>query len=215
MPVILLEMRVPQTKCLVLLLAIFISASICGTAQTSALQIFKVDPPSWWTRSSLNPVRLMIRGKNLSGARVQALSRGFRVVGIPKVNERGTYIFVNVAIAPNAQPGPGELRITTPNGIARASFEILAPLTRNGRFRGFSPADVMYLIMIDRFSDGDPTNNDPPQSRGIYDRKNKFYYHGGDLQGVIDRLPYLKDLGCHHHMANSWYDNYAFRTKSN
>ena len=66
----------------------------------------------------------------------------------------------------------------------------------------------MYLIMIDRFSDGDPTNNDPPQSRGIYDRKNKFYYHGGDLQGVIDRLPYLKDLGVTAIWLTPWYDNY-------
>ena len=66
----------------------------------------------------------------------------------------------------------------------------------------------MYLIMIDRFSDGDPANNDPPQSRGIYDRKNKFYYHGGDLQGVIDRLPYLKDLGVTAVWLTPWYDNY-------
>jgi glycosidase len=66
----------------------------------------------------------------------------------------------------------------------------------------------MYLIMIDRFSDGDIANNDPPQSRGIYDRKNKFYYHGGDFQGVIDRLPYLKDLGVTAVWLTPWYDNY-------
>ncbi len=66
----------------------------------------------------------------------------------------------------------------------------------------------MYLIMIDRFADGDPSNNDPPQSRGIYDRKNKFYYHGGDLQGVIDRLPYLKELGVTAIWLTPWYDNY-------
>ena len=62
--------------------------------------------------------------------------------------------------------------------------------------------------MIDRFSDGDPANNDPPQARGLYDRKNKYYYHGGDLQGVIDRLPYLKDLGVTAVWLTPWYDNY-------
>jgi glycosidase len=80
---------------------------------------------------------------------------------------------------------------------------VLAPLNRAGRFQGFSPADVMYLIMIDRFADGDPSNNG-----GIYDRKNKFYYHGGDLQGVIDRLPYLKELGVTAIWLTPWYDNY-------
>ena len=108
----------------------------------------------------------MIRGRNFQGARVQVIGPGLRVVGAPKINERGTYIFVDVFIAPNAQPGERSISVTTPRGSARASFEVLGPLNRAGRFQGFSPADVMYLIMIDRFADGDPSNNDPPQSRG-------------------------------------------------
>jgi glycosidase len=174
----------------------------------TAPAVLKVEPPSWWAGSSLNPVRLLIHGSNLSGARVQAMGSGFRVVGAPKTNERGTYLFVDIAIAPQVRPGTRQLKITTNGGTAHASFEILPPLNRQGRFQGFSPADVMYLVMIDRFSDGDAVNNDPPQSRGIYDRKNKFYYHGGDLQGVIDRLSYLKDLGVTAIWLTPWYDNY-------
>lgn len=173
-----------------------------GLAQ--GVQSLKVDPPSWWTGSSLNPVRLLIRGTNLKNAPVRISGQGVRVAGVPKINARGTYAFVDVAIAPNAQPG--ERTITV--GPARASFEILPRLNRQGRFQGFSPQDVLYLIMIDRFTDGDRSNNDPPQSRGIYDPTNKFYYHGGDLQGVIDRLPYLKDLGITAIWLTPWYDNY-------
>jgi neopullulanase len=168
---------------------------ISVAAQTP--EILKVDPPSWWIGSSVNPVRLMIRGRNLQGARVQI--SGLRV-GVPKVNERGTYIFVDVFIA---QPGEHNVSVTTPHGTARASFEVLRPLNRTGRFQGFSPADVLYLIMLDRFADGDSSNNQP-----LYDRKNKFYYHGGDLQGVIDHLPYLKDLGVTAIWLTPWYDNY-------
>jgi neopullulanase len=164
-----------------------------------APEILKVDPPSWWMRSSVNPVRIMIRGRNLHDARVQ-VSPGLRVVGPPKINERGTYLFVDVQLA---LAGQRTITVTTPKGSARAPFEVLAPLNRAGRFQGFSPADVMYLIMIDRFADGDPSNNG-----GIYDRKNKFYYHGGDLQGVIDRLPYLKELGVTAIWLTPWYDNY-------
>jgi len=150
----------------------------------------------------------MIRGRNLQQARVQPVGSGLRVVGSPSVNDRGSYLFVNVAISPAAAPGERTLRITTPNGAASARFDVLAPLAATGRFQGFSPADVLYLIMIDRFSDGDPTNNDPPQSRGVYDRENKFYYHGGDLQGILDRLPYLKELGVTALWLTPWYDNY-------
>jgi len=181
----------------VLIRVICVNLWLVLSVAAQAPEILKVDPPSWWTGSSVNPVRLMIRGRNLQGARVQV--RGLRV-GIPKVNERGTYVFVDVFIA---QPGEHDISVTTPRGSARASFEVLGPLNRTGRFQGFSPADVMYLIMIDRFADGDPSNNEP-----IYDRKNKFYYHGGDLQGVINHLPYLKELGVTAIWLTPWYDNY-------
>jgi glycosidase len=176
------------------------------TVAGQAPEILKVDPPSWWTGSTLNPVRLMIHGRNLQNARVNV--QGLRIINTPEINDRGTYIFVDVFIAPNAPRGQRSLSVTTPRGTARSSFEVLTTLNRAGRFQGFSPSDVMYLIMIDRFADGDPLNNDPPQSRGIYDRKNKFYYHGGDLQGVIDRLPYLKELGVTAIWLTPWYDNY-------
>ncbi|HEY3025173.1 MAG TPA: cyclomaltodextrinase N-terminal domain-containing protein, partial [Pyrinomonadaceae bacterium] len=171
-------MRWTKTIRLTFLGMLVLASAVGGAAQT-APEVLKVEPPSWWVGSSVNPLRLMIRGRNLSGAQVQVVGRGMRVLGAPELNERGTYVFVNVAIAPNASPGERKLRITTPAGPANAPFEILPSLNRNSRFQGFSPADVMYLIMIDRFCDGDLSNNDPPQSRGLYDRKNKFYYHGG------------------------------------
>jgi neopullulanase len=193
---------------MILICVICVNLRLISSIAAQAPEVLKVDPPSWWTRSSVNPVRVMIRGRNLQGARVQAVGPDIRIVSVPKINERGTYIFVDVSIAPNAPAGERSLNVTTASGTARAPFEVLQPLNRAGHFQGFSPSDVMYLIMIDRFADGDPSNNDPPQSRGIYDRKNKFYYHGGDLQGVIDRLPYLKELGVTAIWLTPWYDNY-------
>src|SRR5215213_5774277 len=189
---------------LIRLFCVHLWLSLSVAAQ--APEIFKVDPPSWWTRSTVNPVRLMIHGRNLQDARVEV--QGLRIINTPKINDRGTYIFVDVFIGSNVQPGQRSISVTTPRGSTRASFEVLAPLNHTGRFQGFSTSDVMYLIMIDRFADGDPSNNDPPQSRGIYDRKNKFYYHGGDLQGVMDHLPYLKELGVTAIWLTPWYDNY-------
>jgi glycosidase len=188
--------------------SIFFCFAFSSEGFSQVPEILKVEPQSWWIGSSVNPVRLMINGRNLAGARAQALGHGVRVVGEPKTNARGSYLFIDITLAPNAQPGQQQIRITVPGGTANASFEILDPLGRAGRFQGFTPADVMYLIMIDRFADGDRTNNDPAQSKGIYDRGNKFYYHGGDLQGVIDHLPYLKDLGVTALWLTPWYDNY-------
>lgn len=193
------------------LVSAIIAASLIAASGQTAPEVTRVEPSSWWVGSSLNPVRLMIRGKNLT-TDVQTEGAGWRVAGKPTTNDARTYLFVDVAIAPNAAPGPRKLLINIKDGRSRsftfAPFEILPRLSRTGRFQGFSPADVMYLIMTDRFCDGDPTNNDPPQSKGIYDRRNKFYYHGGDLQGVINQLPYLKELGVTAIWLTPWYDNY-------
>jgi len=201
-----LTMYLAKIKRGVTLLALVIGAALSGAAQSGPPQVTKVDPPSWWVGHSINPVRVLIRGSNLAGARLTAPA-GLRL-GVPRTNAAGTYMLVDVQISAQAKPRTRELKITTPNGTAQAPFAVLTALSHTGRFQGFSPADVMYLIMIDRFSDGDRSNNDPPQSRGLYDRGNMFYYHGGDLQGIIDRLPYLKDLGVTALWLTPWYDNY-------
>ena len=190
--------------CAATLLLLFAAAGPCPAQDSPA--VLKVEPPNWWVGHSINPVRVLIRGRNLTGARVEAVGPGIRT-GLVRINERGTYLFVDVTIDPQARPGGRALRITTAKGMTDAPFEISAPLARAGRFQGFSPDDVMYLIMIDRFSDGDPANNDPPQSRGLYDRSHKFRYHGGDLQGIINHLPYLKNLGVTAIWLTPWYDN--------
>ena len=187
----------------------FLALLLCGvsSARSQTPEVLKVDPPSWFIGHSINPVRVLIRGRNLGGARVTSQGAGL-TVGQSKTNAAGTYTFVDVQINPAAKPGARRLRVTTANGSTEAPFDVLKPLSRAGRFQGFSPDDVMYLIMIDRFADGDSSNNDPRQSRGLYDRRNKFYYHGGDLQGTIDHLPYLKDLGVTALWLTPWYDNY-------
>ncbi|HKQ99603.1 MAG TPA: alpha-amylase family glycosyl hydrolase [Pyrinomonadaceae bacterium] len=178
--------------------------SVC--AAQGAPQALKVEPPNWWPGHSINPVRVLIRGRNLSGARVEAVGAGL-TAGLTRVNAAGTYLFVDIVIDSQAKPGRRSLRIVTASGTTDAPFDISAPLGRAGRFQGFSTDDVIYLLMPDRFSDGDPSNNDPPQSRGLYNRNHKFRYHGGDLQGVINRLPYLKDLGVTAIWLTPWYDN--------
>jgi hypothetical protein len=112
--------------------------SFCA-AQT-APPVLKVEPASWWVGSSVNPVRLLIRGSNLT-ANVQTVGPGWRVIGRPKTNELRTYLFVDVAIAPHARPGPRKLLIATQEGMngsfEYAPFEILAPLKRANAFGGF------------------------------------------------------------------------------
>ena len=199
-------MQLAKIQRAVTLFAVVMSAAFSCAAQSNAPLVTKVDPPSWWVGHSINPVRVLIHGRNLAGARLTAPA-GLSL-DATKINAAGTYIFVDIQTNLLTKPGIRQIKITTPNGSTTAPFEVLTPLPRAGRFQGFSTEDVIYLIMIDRFSDGDQSNNDPQQSRGLYDRANKFYYHGGDLQGIIDHLPYLKDLAVTALWLTPWYDNY-------
>jgi glycosidase len=170
-------------------------------------KIVKVEPPSWWAKHSINPVRLMIRGKNLQGAKVSATGAGVQVIGATKVNDKGTYLWVDVVIAATAKPGVRSLKIMVQGKTVEAKFEVLPELNSRNRFQGITRDDVIYLIMPDRFANGDATNDDPAKSKGLFDRSQARYYHGGDLRGIINRLPYLKDLGVTALWLNPWYDN--------
>jgi glycosidase len=183
---------------------LFLCAATCAAQRLPA--VFKVEPPNWWAGHSVNPVRVMLRGQNLGGARVEAVGAGLRT-GLVRVNESGTYAFVDVYIEKGAKPGGRLLRVSTAAGSADSNFAISEPLPREGRFQGFTPDDVIYFIMPDRFADGDASNNDPPKSPGLYDRSRPRFYHGGDFQGIINRLPYLKELGVTAIWINPVYDN--------
>ena len=193
----------------------FFSASLrlCGliillTLGIAAQQPFveKVDPPNWWAGSTINPVRVLVRGSNLTGARVESATPGVTVSN-PKTSANGHYLFFDLAISESVRVGDYQIKITTPTGTANAPFGIFNALPRYGNYSGFSTDDVIYFLMPDRFADGDPTNNDPAKSKGLYDRSKTRSYHGGDLQGVIDKLPYIKSLGASALWTTPIYDN--------
>ena len=149
-----------------------------------------------------------MRGANLRGAKVSSSNPELWVSNVT-VNERGTYLFVDVEISPSLRPGIYPLIVATPSGSSMIPFRIEPPLDTRGNFQGVTTDDVIYLIMIDRFSDGDPSNNAPADSpREANDRNNPRGFHGGDLRGVINQLPYLKDLGITAIWLTPWYDNW-------
>jgi len=177
------------------------------TALGQAPSVTKADPPFWWANHSINPVRLLIRGRNLSGAHIKSLSAQLRFSNV-KVNENATYLFVDLHISPSTKPGKYPLVVETQAGRTEVPFAIEKALAVGGG-KGISADDVIYLIMIDRFSDGDLTNDNPPDSPPeANDPRNPRAFHGGDLRGIINHLPYLKDLGVTALWLTPWHDNW-------
>jgi glycosidase len=176
-----------------------------GLALAETPAVFRTEPPNWWVGHSHNPVRVMFTGTNLTGANISATD-GLAVSNVA-VSATGSFAFADVFIAPQARPGVRELKLENSRGQTTAAFEVTVPLPREKRFTGFSSDDVIYLLMPDRFANGDKANDDPSESPGLLDRSRPRHYHGGDLQGVINRLPYLQDLGVTALWLTPWYDN--------
>lgn len=162
--------------------------------------ISKMEPPNWWANHTINPVRLLIRGAGFQNAKVTSANKLLKVSNV-RVNSRADYLFFDVTIAPNAKIGKYEFDVSTTGGKTKIPFEISAPLDSKTNFQGITNDDVIYLIMTDRFADGDESNNKD------VDRANPRAWHGGDLKGITSKIPYFKELGITALWLTPWYDN--------
>jgi neopullulanase len=163
------------------------------TADPNAPVVKKVEPPNWWV--GLTPdVMVLLYGRNLQATHAQCNLQEV-VVDRTQSSANGDYLFVWLKFSPKLKSGTAVCRITTAKGETSFEFPIAARKQILGRNQGFSPDDVIYLIMPDRFANGDPTNDEPAEFPGSHDRTKPRAYHGGDLRGVEAHLPYLKDLG--------------------
>jgi neopullulanase len=164
-----------------------------GSGVAGAPVVRKVEPPNWWVEYTPE-LTLLLTGENFDSARVESSAKGVTVLGAD-ASANGHYLFVRLQLSSNLRAQSVSLRVITSAGAATVQLPLLARDDSRGHFEGFNRDDVIYLIMPDRFADGDASNDQPPGSNGIYDRSNPRAYHGGDLRGIREHLDYLHDLG--------------------
>ena len=151
----------------------------------------ETDPPNWW--SGLPNPMLLMHGKNLTDAHVRSSVPGISVRRT-KISTNGHWAFVWLDIA-SAPPQHFDLNVLTAGGETHVPYELDQRHSPTDGFQGFSSADVMYLIMPDRFADGDLSNDALKNAPGTYDRSKPRAYHGGDLLGLEKHLDYIQQLG--------------------
>lgn len=170
-------------------------------------RVEKIEPPNWWANHSISSVRLLVRGANFQNARVSSANESLKVSDV-RVNSRGDYLFFDVTIAKETKVGKYGFEVSTVGGRTKIPFEISAPLDAQTNFQGITNDDVIYLIMTDRFANGDLSNDNPPNSSALAnDRNNPRAWHGGDFKGIKSKIAYLKELGITAIWLTPWYDN--------
>ena len=157
--------------------------------------IERVEPPNWWVGMKTNDLQILVYGNSINDLIPKISNSNIELTSFNKVQNEN-YLFLNISISENAKPDEVEIDFYKNNVLVdRYIFSLLEREKNASNVEGFDNSDVMYLITPDRFANGDPANDD---IKSMYERPNRDYnrgLHGGDIQGIINHLDYIKDLG--------------------
>jgi len=162
----------------------------------SGFNVDRIDPPHWWTGMADISLQLQVHGTDIKDAVVSVDYPGITIDSIARLDGSANWLYVYLNVSP--QTRPGDVKITFTRGKKKISKEY--PLLKRGPLKGaqgFSAADVLYMVMPDRFADGDTTNNLVATMRHPVgaNRSNLNVRHGGDLKGIADHIDYIDSLG--------------------
>lgn len=177
------------------LLGVFF-ACVLGFASVKAIGenagISRVEPPSWWTGMEDPNLQILFYGTGLGKMDASIPDRKIRLLGVERV-ENPNYLFVNVQLPESY--GKPHFDVVLSQGNKRITHRYpLAAKAKNVE-RGFTPKDVIYLITPDRFANGDSANDNSDDTLEKANPADENGRHGGDIQGIIDHLDFIADMG--------------------
>ena len=177
-------------------LRFFITAVLCAFASTlwAKASAPSIEPPFWWTGMNNPQVQLMVNGNDIRDAVPSIDYPGVAIDSVVRLDSPN-YQIIYLYIAPSAKPGTMNISFKNGKKTSKIAYELKQ---RDGILPNtFSSEDVLYLIMPDRFADGDTTNNTLKEMNFpvAVDRNNPSGRHGGDLKGIENNLDYIESLG--------------------
>ena len=176
-----------------LLLLVFVQLGLALSCFAQKPDIQRINPTNWWVGMKNQNLQILVYGKNISQVKVSLKPyAGVKLLKTQKV-ENPNYIFVDLDITKAAKAG--NLQFIFENGTESSTVNYELRL-RTAKPQTVSQADVVYLLMPDRFANGDESNDKYDEMFDTQaDRKSPFLRHGGDLQGIINHLDYFNELG--------------------
>ncbi len=166
-----------------------------------------IEPPFWWADMNNPQLQLLVHGDNIGGLTVSTEYEGVEIEQVIRV-KNNNYLFVDLNLE-NAEPGVMELVFhnSATREIITVDYELKKRKEGSAERKGFSPADAIYLLMPDRFANGNPENDSQPGMKQKADRNDPNGRHGGDLKGIIDNLDYIDDMGFTALWLNPYQEN--------
>lgn len=176
------------------LLLLFLAVPLALVAQLPKLE--RIEPSFWWVGMKNPNLQLLVHGKDISKNEVSINYEGVKLIKVNQV-DNPNYLFLDLLISADAPAGKFDI-VFKQNGKQQAkyTYELKTRNTNQQKFQGVTNKDFIYLIMPDRFANGD-TKNDVVKGMNetALNRDSMFYRHGGDLKGIAAHLDYLQELG--------------------
>ena len=155
----------------------------------------RVHPPNWWIGMAEPILEILIYDQNIRDYTVSIDYPGVVVKEVIRL-QNPNYLFVQVLVRAEAEAGRFDIRLQNEGQEKTYSYSLLEKKRDSERIQGVDASDLIYLIMPDRFANGDVSNDsqDDMKQEGI-NREKVFFRHGGDLIGIMEHLEYLQQLG--------------------
>lgn len=160
----------------------------------AAVKVDRIDPANWFVGMKNTSLQLMVYGENIRQADVTTDYDGVKIDSIVRLDSPN-YLLVYLNLE-GVKPGEMTLNFKNGKAVKKVKYELKAREKRGEERMGFTNADVLYMLMPDRFADGNPDNNDIKGMNPYKtDRSQPSLRHGGDLEGIRRHLDYFKELG--------------------
>jgi len=171
-----------------------VALTTLGWSPLKGQSIQRVEPLNWWVGMESPILQLVVYGPQIGKSEVQVDDKGVELIRVNRV-ENPNYLFLDLKISPSAKPGWSTF--TFNQGKKKWTYRYELKQRNQGvKAQGVTSKDLIYLIMPDRFANGNKAND---QVKGMLDmslnRDSMYLRHGGDLEGVLGKLDYLQDLG--------------------
>lgn len=185
---------------------ILFSIGVLTTLQ-ARIVVDRVEPPNWWTAMKNPSLQVLLHGQNLGGLIPVVNYPGVTIDSVGRV-ANANYLFLYLKLAGTVKPGTFQI-VLKENGkeMGRVPYELKAREQEAANKGGFDQRDVVYLLMPDRFANGDTTNDSQPSLLEKANRANPDGRHGGDLKGVENHLDFFAGLGMTALWLNPFVEN--------
>lgn len=180
----------------------FLLVLLAPLAALAQPTVERVEPAFWWAGMVHPELQVLVHGDDVGRARATLAPHAGVTLNRVVAVENPDYLFLELTLRPEAEPGTLRFTLDGPDGSRSLDYELRPRTRRPGSYaQGFTSADAIYLMMPDRFANGDPSNDRVAGMLEGVDRRDPNARQGGDFAGVRQHLDYIADLG----MTAIWF----------